>query len=112
MIEVPVEIRFYQTASGSSPVERYLESLESKERAMVLDVLDRILSDGFSGAGVVPRQIDGKLWELKVTRHRLFYATITGPVLVLLHAYKKQSQKAPRFEIDVARARLKEVLDA
>ena len=31
--------------------------------------------------------------------------------LVLLHAYRKQSQKAPRGELALARKRAKEVLD-
>src|SRR3954469_21215729 len=58
----------------------------------------------------VTRHIDGKLWELKITRHRIFYVIIVGPVMVLLHAYKKQGQKAPSRELDVGRKRMKEVL--
>ncbi len=52
----------------------------------------------------------GKLWELKVSRHRIFYVLVMGPEMVLLHAYKKQGRKAPRGEIDLAKTRLKEVL--
>ena len=108
---VPLEVRFYLSSAGNSPVERYLESLEPPERARVLDALDRIRTDGFGAAGVSTRQIDGKLWEIKVSRYRLFYVTVEGPVVVLLHAYQKQARKAPRAEIDVARTRMKEVLD-
>ena len=54
--------------------------------------------------------IEGKLWELKITRHRIFYVLIVGPVMVLLHAYKKQGQKAPPRELEVARKRMKGVL--
>ncbi len=35
---------------------------------------------------------------------------ITGPMMVLLHSYKKQSQKAPAREIKIAERRMKEVL--
>ncbi len=89
-------------------MEKYLEALEANERALLLDVLDEIRQHGFE-AGLVTRQIEGKLWEIKASRHRVFYVTIKGPVMILLHAYKKQGQKAPRSEIEVARARMKEV---
>ena len=108
---VPLEVRFYLALSGSSPVERYVESLEAKERVRVLDALDRIRTHGFTAVGLSTRQIDGKLWEIKVSRHRLFYVTVEGPIVVLLHAYQKQGRKAPKPEIDVARTRMKEVLD-
>jgi phage-related protein len=41
----------------------------------------------------------------------VFYVLVTGPELVLLHAYRKQSQKAPRGEIEIAMRRMKEVLE-
>jgi phage-related protein len=66
---------------------------------------------GLAGSGFTSRQIDGKLWEIKVSRHRVFYVLIEGPLLVLLHAYKKQGQKAPQMQIAVARSRMKEVLN-
>lgn len=59
---------------------------------------------------MVTRHIESKLWEIKVSRHRIFYVVIVGPAMVLLHAYKKQGQRAPVRELDVARRRMKEVL--
>lgn len=108
---IPADVRFYVSPAGESPVERYLESLESRERARVTDVLDRVRTEGLRAFGVVSRQIEGKLWEIKVSRHRVFYVVIDGPIVVLLHAFQKQSRKAPKAEIDVARARMKEVID-
>lgn len=107
---VPLEIRFYVSLAGNSPVESYLEGLESKDRARIADALERVRTEGFEAVGIRTRQIDGKLWEIKVSRHRVFYVTIEGPVVVLLHAYQKQGRKAPKAELDVARARLKEVV--
>ena len=43
--------------------------------------------------------------------YRLFYVTLKGKVMVLLHGYKKQSQKAPIKELKIAKQRMKEVLD-
>ncbi len=40
----------------------------------------------------------------------MFYCVASGPVVWLLHAYRKASQKAPKSELDLAKARMKEVL--
>lgn len=56
------------------------------------------------------RQIDGKLWEIKIGSHRVFYVVIDREEMVLLHAYKKQGQKLPVKERDIATRRMKELL--
>lgn len=52
------------------------------------------------------RQICGKLWEFRQGQHRLFYTITSDYVLVLLHAFKKQKQRAPKREINLALRRL------
>lgn len=106
-----MEIRFYTTPAGANPVVDYLDDLRTEERARILDALDDIRENDIAGAQVVARHIDGKLWELKLSAHRIFYVVVTGPLMVLLHAYKKQGQKAPVRELETARRRAKEVLD-
>ncbi len=103
-------VRFYTTPAGANPVRVYLEDLPDAELALITDALDDLRGHGLKAPGVVLRHIDGKLWELKVSRHRVFYVVIEGPELVLLHAYKKQGQKAPVHELETARRRMKEVL--
>ena len=73
-------------------------------------MLQDIEAFGLDGAAVSARHIEGTLWELKFAIDRMFYVVISGPELVLLHAYKKQGQKAPLRELDVARRRMKDVL--
>ncbi len=107
-----MKVCFYQTVGGAAPVQKYIESLPSKEAAKITAVLADIEKDGLVGAAVHMRPIDGKLWELKIDRHRVFYVVVRGPVLVILHAYWKQTQKAPRNEIEIAKRRMKEVLSA
>jgi phage-related protein len=43
---------------------------------------------------------------------RVFYATAKTDAIVVFHAFQKKSQKTPAREIDLARRRLREVLDA
>jgi phage-related protein len=41
----------------------------------------------------------------------VFYGTLVGRRIVMLHSFVKKSQKTPRRELDIAERRLKEVKD-
>jgi phage-related protein len=103
-----MKIRFYETAAGQRPVQKYLAGLEVSERAEVAEALDAVQRYGLQE--VEARPIQGKLWEIKVSQHRIFYVLLLGPEMVLLHAYKKQSQKAPPKEIETAKKRMRDLI--
>ena len=108
-----MQIIFYRTSSGQEPVRGYLSGLPLRDRAAAADVLDAIREHGLHAPGVRFKQIRGKLWEFYVeagASHRIFYVVMTGPMMVLLHSYKKQIRKAPAKEIKIAERRMKEVL--
>lgn len=62
--------------------------------------------------GDVPslRQLEGKLWEVRVGRHRVAYVIVSGLVMILLHPFKKQGARTPRSDLTLALKRAKEVL--
>jgi phage-related protein len=91
-------------------VLEYIQNLTKPERARVLEALEQVEQRGLEAVRVEFRQIDGKLWEIKVGSHRVFYVIIERDEMVLLHAYKKQGQKLPIKERDVAIRRMKELL--
>jgi len=110
-----MRVSFYESASGRSPVVAYIDKLPSVRAEEVLAALVDIEEHGLptpvqANALVTMRHIKGKLWELKVKMDRVFYVVITGPEMILLHAYKKQGQKAPPREIALAEKRMKQVL--
>lgn len=108
-----MQIVFYRSPSGKEPVREYLLDLPLSDKAAVADVLDAIGEYGLNAPGVRFRQIKGKLWEFRVqakASYRIFYVVVSGPIMVLLHGYKKQSQKAPDKEIRIAERRMREVL--
>ena len=72
--------------------------------------LTEIAERGFEGRGVTFRQIEGKLWEVRIGPHRVFYVLLPQEEMVLLHAYRKQTQKAPARQLEIARRRMQEVL--
>ena len=97
------------------PVIDFIDKLTPKDQAKILACLKSVEELGFDCPRVEFRQITGKLWEIKIATssagYRIFYVTVKRDVLVLLHAYKKQSQKAPKKEIAIAEKRLMEVLN-
>lgn len=88
----------------------YIQNLAKPDRARVLEALEQIERRGFDAVRVEFRQIEGKLWEVKIGSHRVFYVMIDREEIVLLHAYKKQQQKLPLKEREIAIRRMKELL--
>ena len=102
-----MRIEFFETLSGRRPVADYIRSLTADRRTEVLSALADLEKHGLDGSSVSMRHIEGKLWELKFAIDRVLYVVLTGPSMVLLHAYKKQGQRAPVGELDTARRRLR-----
>lgn len=105
-----MKVTFYTTASGRSPILDYIRDLSKLERARLLEALNQVEQYGFDAVRAQFRQIEGKLWEIKISAHRVFYVLVEREEMVLLHAYKKQGQKLPLKEREMAIKRMKEVL--
>lgn len=110
-----MEVIFYKGTNGNSPIEKFLKDLTPADRAKVLKCLEEIKTNGFDAAYVEFRHIRKKLWEIKIQSFsigiRIFYVTIDEDVIVLLHAYKKESQKAPLKEIEIAEKRMETIYE-
>lgn len=109
-------INYWLNPSGKAPVEKYIDEIDKKEeKAELLSALKSIQEYGTDAVGVDFRQIEGKLWELKIRthgkQHRIFYAVLKGNEMILLHAYLKKTPKAPIKEIQTAKQRLKQLME-
>ena len=62
------------------------------------------------------RAMGDGLFELRVKATeglaRIFYCTLVGRNIVILHQFIKKSEKTPRKELEIARRRMREVKDA
>jgi phage-related protein len=110
-----MKVTFAVTSSGRSYFEKFIRDLSTQDRAVILAVFKDIQSYGLGAKGCEFRQIEGKLWEVKMRAptggYRFFYVLIAADHIHVLHSYRKQGQKAPPRELTVARKRLKEALD-
>ncbi|MGH8525549.1 MAG: type II toxin-antitoxin system RelE/ParE family toxin [Gammaproteobacteria bacterium] len=104
-----MQVLFYRLPSGRNPVQEHIRGLPVAERAVIDAALKEIGEKGLAKARVSTRHIDGKLWELRFPSQRIFYFVMQGGSLVLLHIYKKQGQRAPVREIELAKNRMREV---
>jgi phage-related protein len=92
----------------------FLKDLSLADKVAILVIFEEIREFGFNAIGCQFRQIEGKLWEIKIKTKgggwRFFYICLAHEHIFVLHQYKKQGQKAPKKELDMARKRLKEFL--
>ncbi len=109
-----MKIEFYETTTGKSPVLDSINELSNEDQTKILGCLENIQQLGFDCPRVEFRQIEGKLWEIKIRANsggfRFFYVSVSKKLLVILHMIKKKTQKTPPKDINVAMNRLKEVI--
>jgi phage-related protein len=103
-------IVFYKDSRGRSPIAEYLNALPVAEQAAAEEVFRLLREFGISLGMPHAKHIGGKLWELRPGANRFFYFAYVGRRFVILHAYRKQSQKTPARELALAERRLAEVL--
>ena len=109
------EIRFYQTRSGRSPVQEFLDSLPRKQFEKIFATLHRIESaERVSSSEFMKLTDTSGLWEVRVRFGRDAFrilAFFDGPrVVVLATAFAKKSQKTPPQEIELAEKRKRDYL--
>jgi phage-related protein len=102
---------FYRSETGAEPVRAWLRSLDPAVRLEIGSDVEKVqwrwpvskpLVGAFgSGLYEVRTALEGNIY-------RVFFC-IAGDTMVLLHGFMKKTQKAPAKEVDLARARQKEV---
>ena len=106
-------IVYYQDRRGRRPVREFLDGLSATDRAKVRNALQLLCEFGVLLRMPHARPVSGHrgLWELRAGAIRMFYFAHTGQQLVILHAFRKKSQRTPAQEIAVAERRMIEILE-
>lgn len=101
------DVVFYRTNAGNEPALEWFRGLASEERR-ILGFDLRVLQLGFPMGMPLCKSLGDGLWELRSrlpTRIARVIFLIEGRQFVVLHGFIKKSQKTPKEELDVARAR-------
>ena len=80
------------------------------EQAAAQEAFSLLREFGLSLGMPHAKHIDGKLWELRPGANRFFYFAYVGRRFIILHVYRKKSQKTPPQALALAERRLAEVL--
>jgi len=95
-------------------VQSFLIKLPPKLAARYYRLTDLMLEFGSDLGMPHTRAMSGGLFELRVEGKegiaRIFYCTLVGKRIVMLHGFAKKSPKTPARELRIARKRLKEIV--
>ena len=104
---------YYKDKSGKSLIEEYLRELTAKtdkdsriKANKILDYIEYLAEHGQQAREPYAKHLDGDIWELRPIRDRILYAAWDGNSFILLHLFKKDTQKTPRREIEQAKLNL------
>lgn len=110
------KIHFYKDSKGNQPVKDYIFQLKSqngKDSRIKLKKIDEyieILKKEGTRAGIpFVKHIEGDLWELRPIDDRIFFVSWNGESFVLLHHFRKKTQKTPQREIEKAKRELEDL---
>lgn len=106
------EIEFYETEDGKCPIWDFLEALrlkaptnkdaqiQHKQASLYIELLQQ---NGTHMNAEITKHLDDGIWELRPGNNRIFYFFYQNDTYVLLHQFRKKSQKTPKCEIEKAK---------
>ena len=108
-------VKFYKTEDERSPVEEWLESIPKSAKAKIVRNMFLLEELGLAVREPYVKPLGDKLYEVRAKDpngiYRVIYFAYTGKQFVMLHGFTKKNQKTPPKEIEVAKIRMREVLD-
>ena len=105
-------IYFYETPSGESPLWDFMESLRIKsstnKSARIFHkqfslYIQLLTENGTNLPAIIAKHLEDDIWELRPGKHRILFFKYNDNSFVLLHHFRKKSQKTPRREITKAK---------
>ena len=98
-------------------LESWLNDTPKDIKARIINIVDLLAEHGPQNVREpYVKHLQGKLYEIRAKGKdgiaRVFYFTMTGQRIVLLHGFIKKTQKTPKRELAIAVVRMKEILEA
>ena len=105
-------VEFYETQDGECQVWDFLEGIrikaatnkdariQHKQASLYIELLQQ---NGTHLNENITKHLEDGIWELRPGNNRVFYFFFQDDVFVLLHQFRKKSQKTPKREIEKAK---------
>lgn len=106
-------VEFYETRDGQCPVWEFLEDLRIKsasnkdariQHKQVSLYIELLQQNGTRLNDNITKHLENGIWELRPGNNRVFYFFYENNTFVLLHQFRKKSQKTPKREIEKAKS--------
>ena len=103
----------YKDKNDNSLIDSYISELMSKgdkdsriNANKIRDYVAYLREHGAQAREPYAKHLGGDIWELRPIRNRILYAAWDGTSFILLHLFKKDTQKTPQREIEQAKRNL------
>ena len=105
-------VEFYETQDGKSQIWEFLEELrikaatskdariQYKQASLYIELLQQ---NGTRLNENITKHLEDGIWELRPGNNRVFYFFFQDNTFVLLHQFRKKTQKTPKREIEKAK---------
>ena len=113
-------IEFYEDNKGESELWDFLEKLRLKAKTskdariqykQISLYIQLLQENGTCLPENITKHISDGIWELRPGNNRIFYFFYKDNTFVLLHVFRKKTQKTPLREIERAKAERKDYLE-
>ena len=108
-------VNYYTDEMGKQPVKEWIKSLDEKLRLKVYRSFELLEEFNLNLKAPYVKPLEDKLYELRIKDqkgiYRIIYFAYTGQEFIMLNGFVKKTQKTPKNEIELAKIRMKEVLD-
>ena len=106
------KVIYYTSESHDNPVQLFLDNLESREQSKILRILQYIREYGLISVLPHVKKLSGlPVWEIRVLGRdsiRVLYVVPTELTVLVLHGFRKKTQKTPKKEIRMALERYRD----
>lgn len=105
-------VEFYETADGISELWDFLDGLQKKsltskdarvQHKQIAQYIQLLADHGTRLGENITKHLEDGIWELRPGNNRVLYFFHRDNTFVLLHQFRKKTQKTPRREIEKAK---------
>ncbi|WP_029201598.1 type II toxin-antitoxin system RelE/ParE family toxin [Oribacterium sp. NK2B42] len=112
-------IDFYETYDGHSDIQEFLDSLRVKAASVkdariqygqIARCIELLQENGTNLPVQIAKHLDEEIWELRPGDNRVLFFYFNEGTYVLLHHFRKKTQKTPPREIARAKSEMKDYI--
>ena len=109
------EVNYYKQENGIQPVKEWIDSLDLKLQSKIFRAFELLEQFNINLKAPYVKPLGDKLYELRIKdskgAYRIIYFSYTNKQFIMLNGFVKKTQKTPSNEIELAKIRMKEVLE-